>query len=67
MNFLRAPFSFYQQLLDVTETTTRRGLEYGQQATRQTMDVAESTAQRGLEQAHKAMQQRQQAVQKTGE
>lgn len=45
MNFLRTPFSFYQQVMKATEVATRQGLEYAQKATRQTMDVASSAMQ----------------------
>lgn len=57
MNFLRTPFSFYQQLMSATEAATRQGLEYAQQATRQTMDVTGSMMQRGYEQVQSAAKQ----------
>jgi hypothetical protein len=63
MNFLRTPFSFYQQVMSAAEAATRQGLEYTQQATRQTMDVAGSVMQRGLEQARKATMEGQETAQ----
>ena len=55
MDFFRTPFSFYQQLMEATQTAARRGIEY-----------AQSTTQR-LEQAQKTTQQAQQSAQKASE
>ena len=67
MDFLRAPFSFYQQLMEATQTAARRGIAYAQNATQQTVDTAANTTQRGLEQAQKTTRQAQQPAQKASE
>jgi hypothetical protein len=78
MDFLRIPFTFYQQLVDTTGDVARRQLDYTQNAVREAIDTASSAARRttettstavqhGLDQAQKATRQAHQGSQKQGE
>lgn len=44
IDFLRAPFTFYQQLMEVTQTAARRGLEQAQKATREAQQSAQKAS-----------------------
>lgn len=44
VDFLRTPLSFWRQMLENTESTALRGIEYTQRATQQTREAAESVS-----------------------
>lgn len=68
MNFFRAPFTYYQQMLDASEAATRQGLETFRSIARQgieNMQNATRTAQQATQQAVRQGQQAQNATQNT--
>jgi hypothetical protein len=51
VDFLYAPFSFYQQAIETAQTITRHGVETAQRITRQGMDAAQDAARQAAETA----------------
>src|SRR6266699_255884 len=51
VDFLYAPFSFYQQAVEAAQTITRQGVETAQRITRQSMDAAQDAARQAAEAA----------------
>jgi hypothetical protein len=47
VDFLYAPFTFYQQAVETAQTITRQGIETAQRISRQGMEAAQATARRG--------------------
>ena len=51
IDFMYAPFSFYQQAVETAQAITRQGVETAQRITRQGMDAAQSAARQTAEAA----------------
>jgi hypothetical protein len=68
MNFFRAPFTYYQQMLDASEAATREGLETFRNVARQGIENMQNvtrSAQQASEQAVRQAQQAQKATKNT--
>jgi len=67
IDFLFAPFAYYQQAVDTAESIAWQGVETAQKITRQGMEAAQKATRQGVETVHKATRQGQQAAQQAAD
>jgi len=63
VDFLFAPFAYYQQAVDTAESIAWQGVETAQKITRQSIDAAQKATRQGAETVQRAARQGQQAAQ----
>jgi len=63
VDFLFAPFAYYQQAADTAESIAWQGVETAQKITRQSIDAAQKATRQGAETVQRTARQGQQAAQ----